>query len=218
MREIIDEEDIFGELAGAPSMKAREYLRRYSRPTRKYWTSVCLRIDGIPPGHTYVDHVEPYQPFKIRWVIVTTRGFSIVRAVVGNMIFIDDSATDLYYVGHWDELERLGQLDRVRVDAAVCSRGDIIGFDVKNEGPEPATFEVGIIGEAIDSPRAGYLDDAPDLTPYGEAVAGPPIVADAAEPPGALSRYCQECGVPAGTHCFGTKRGEFHKRREKVKP
>lgn len=194
------------------------------------WTSRSVRTDPMAPGSTYCASVGNERPFKIRWLIVTTPGFRIRRASVGNVTFVDESATDLYFVRAWEQMERLGQLDRVRIDAPTAQIGNNITIEVTNENQfGKHRFECGFIGEQLAADDYHYPHQSlPRITRYGifgaddfgpepsvvpEPIANP-LILDQNHPE---NRECPECGAPAGTYCFGVKRGMFHKRREKDK-
>lgn len=214
----------------------------FGGPVKTEWTSWSVRTEPMGPGETWCVTAQPQRPFKIHWVIATTPGFRIVDAKVGNVSFIRDSATDLYYVRNWDHLASLGQLERVRVSPRAVEVGNQIMVQVTNENQfGKHRFECGFIGEQIGEdhfyrPRVPY-PRAPGPPHFGMGPDGfermcdemydeiegwspgspPPIAAPLILPPQPADRECPECGVPAGLGCLGVKRGTFHKRREKDK-
>lgn len=200
----------------ANAMYGRMALRNVGK-ARTEWTSYSIVGSEMQPGALWWYAVMPQLPFKIRWLIVTSPGFQIIQGHVGNMAFLGETATDLYLMSNWDKLAEIGQLDRVRIDAVTAVVGNMLSLEVRNNNRHPAKFEAGFIGEQLVDFESGIMH-LPDAGPtiYTVAPAAPPPSA-APHVLGPLARSCPECGVAREVSCFGVKRGEFHKRREKVK-
>lgn len=200
------------------------------------WTSWSVRLGPMAPGDTSCGNVNPCRVFKIHWVIATTPGFRILAARVGNVSFIENSATDLYYVRNWDHLASIGQLDRVRVSPRIGEVGNTITVEVTNENQfGKHRFECGFIGEQLSDDWDGVRDRQEPARPaprpydflldpaaadlYADIVGprGPYLLTSLDTPPQPADRECPECGAPPGIGCLGVKRGTFHKRREKDK-
>lgn len=116
----------------------------------KHWTTLGIRIRDVKPSEVHMVSLCVHNPFKSHWLIVTSPGFFIEEATVGMVTFLHQVHGDIYLPGAWDELERISQLDRVKLGAPPAYVGNAIMFRVMNaNNAEPRDFVAGLIGEEL---------------------------------------------------------------------
>lgn len=177
-----------------------------------YWTALPINAGPVPPRHVWHLSVVPNLAFRVRYLILLDDGFLIYSASVENREFIHDIWSDVFLVPEWDRLERLGQLDRVRLDARVEVGGAVI-LRVQNMYSVDRPLRGAVIGEEFDEswpPSIPYLDDEP-IPPTQPS---PPPKQTPVPSLAPVAQECRDCGAPIGCPCHGVRRGEFHASRE----
>lgn len=137
----------------------RDFLVSVSKVHRVYWTAI-----GVPdwpgPGQKYeasqqyAFQAHPRTLFRGIYLIVTTPGWFIVKALVGNQPFLENVDGDAYSRSEHDRIERAGQLERHKLKMDTAQIGNLITFFVKPHYPKLESerpFTAVIIGVAAET-------------------------------------------------------------------
>lgn len=114
-----------------------------------YYTTMPLRVRVPPePGTFGLESFMHPNPFRPRWLIVTTPGFDLSVTFGGRRVLVDVDG-DVYLPGMWDRLEREGQLERVVFDVGAMGVGSALTVSARRRTSKSEAFRAGLIGREL---------------------------------------------------------------------
>jgi hypothetical protein len=109
----------------------------------------CLSFNHIIDEVTYFWDTPDFD-FTPEYLIVTTSGFFIESLCFANVRVIENCDADVYYRANWDRLERMGQLDRVRLPSVPMTPANKYSFRVgQHIRVKPREFRGAFIGKRM---------------------------------------------------------------------
>lgn len=124
-------------LGRPPHVMVQDYLGRVYDPAvappapgfpRTRWVSIAF--DTVVGSTGIYETRRVHQPFRAKYLLLTTPGFKIRCLDAGSYRILHDVDGDLYLVSEWDRLERESQLERVRLPGHTLSEREELRLDV----------------------------------------------------------------------------------------